>query len=183
MREAGGLEHLHARFFESENEAGGECSRGVVKRFFFGGDVHGDAAEGTRDEASNADGGGVTLDGEDFSFERRNGDTVEGLHRVHRSRERTEGTNGLQDAGVARAACVQNDFPAELLSADAGEFGGNFGYVVIGYADQNSSGGQDAVGDARDRLTGADEFGRFAGGGFGTRGDDENVPATFVVTS
>jgi hypothetical protein len=99
---------------------------------------------------------------------------------MHGSGKRSEGADGLQGAGVARAAGVENNFSAELLPTDASEFGGNFGDSVIGYADQDNFGGQGVVRDAREGATGADEFGRFAGGGFGTRGDDENAPTAFV---
>ena len=132
---------MHPRFFESQNEAGGESTGRVVERFFIGGDVYRDATEGTRDGARDADGRGIAFNGKNLSFERRNADAIEGLHRVHRSGKRTEGTNGLQDAGVTGTAGVENDFSTELLSTDAGELGGNFGDGVIGYAHQDSSGG------------------------------------------
>ena len=180
LRQAGGFEHLHARLFESEDQSGGERSRRVVERFFLGGDVHGDAAEGTRDGAGNTDGGGVAFDRKDFPLERWNADAVEGLHRVHGSGERSDGAHWFQGGRVTSSAGVENDFPAELLSADAGELCGNFRNFVIGDTYEDRSGGEGVVGDAGDRLTGSDEFGGFAGGGFGLSGDDENAPSAFV---
>jgi len=180
LREAGGSEHLHARFFESENQAGGEGTRGVVERFFFGGDVHGDAAEGSRDRAGNSDRGGVALDRKDFAFKRRNADTIKGLHRVYGTGEGSKHAHGFQGASVTRAAGVQNDFPAELLCADAGELLGNLGDSVIGDAHQDGFGREDVMRDSRDGLTSADEFRGLARGEFGVCGDDESAPAAFV---
>src|SRR5260221_9965330 len=84
LRQAGSPEHSYPRFFQSKNQPGSERPRRVVERFFLGGNVYGDSAERSRDGTRDADGGGVTFDGEDFAFKRRNADTVESLHRVHR---------------------------------------------------------------------------------------------------
>jgi hypothetical protein len=120
LRQSGGFEHLHACLFESENQSGGESSRSVVKRLFFGGDVQRHAAEGTRDGAGDADSGGVAFDGENFAFERRGADAIERLQRMHGSGECSEGAHGFQDAGVASTTGVENNFSAQLLSPDAG---------------------------------------------------------------
>ena len=180
LREAGGFEHLHAGLFDGEDESGGECARCVIEGFLFGSDVHRDTAEGTGDGARNANGGGVAFDGKDFSFERRDADAIEGLQRVHGSGERAARAHRLQGASVARATGVQNDFSAELMSADASEFGGNFGDGVIGYAYKNDFSGESVVRDAREWLTGSDEFCGFACRSLGMRGDDKNAPAAFM---
>lgn len=180
LGKAGGFEHLYARFFESKHQAGGKSTGCVVERFFFGGDVDGYTAEGTRDGASNADGGYVAFDCKDFSFERWDADTVEGLERVHRSGERSIGAHRFHGGGVTGAAGMENDFSAELLSADAGKLGGRFGNLVIGDAYQDGFGGESVVGDSGEGTPGVDKFGGFAGSSFGIRRDGENVPAAFV---
>ena len=180
MREAGSSEHLDARFFESEDEAGGEGARCMVERFLFGSDVYRDASKCARDGASHADGGGVAFDGEDLAFERRSADTIESLQRVHGCGESAERPHSLQSAGVAGAAGVENDFAAELLAADASELSGNFADSVVGDTQQDYFGGESMMSDARERPAGANKFGGFAGGGFGTRGDNEYTPAAFV---
>ena len=148
---SGVLEDLDSGFFEREEQARGKRSSSVIGDFIFLQNIYGNATERAGDGTRHANRGGIAFNTEDFSFQRRDAEAVEGLQRVHGGSECATGAHGLQGGGAARPAGVQDDFVAQELAADASKLRGGFWNGVIGNGDQNYFRGEGLMRDVRQR--------------------------------
>jgi len=99
--------------------SGGECGSGVIQSFAPAGNLNGQTAKSAHDLPRQANRRGVAFDRKNFAFERRDGNSAEGLQRVHRADGRTVVPDSLKRAGIQSAAGVQDDFAAQFFRADA----------------------------------------------------------------
>ena len=94
--EAGILEDLDSGFFEREEKARGKGAGCVIGNFIFLQNIYGNAAKRAGDGTRGANRGGIAFNTEDFPFQGRDAEAVEGLQRVHGRSERAARADGLQ---------------------------------------------------------------------------------------
>src|SRR5579859_36912 len=174
---AHGDEHPCGGFHKSEHAAGGHGARSVVERFRRTVYRDGTGAKAARNAARDAHRGGITLDGEDFSFERGNSHAAERLQRMHRANSGSAIFQGIERARTDGAARLQNNFALKFFSADAREFGGDLCEDAIGRGDQDYLRGEDVAREASVRAARANGTNGFASAGFAARDDGPDFPS------
>lgn len=175
-READFHQDTHGAFDDDEKKGGGEGAGCVIGSFDISAQSDRNASDGTCDAASDALRTGIALYGEDDAIERRGGAVTESLERMDRASEGAAARERGEDGRIERAAGVENDFAAPLVSAETREVCSDVAYRVVGSSDQDNAGMQDARGNPSEGVTGSDGANGGARGSFRARNDGGNFP-------